>query len=105
MNPIILGPTWQLRRVSQFNHGFYSRASADWLDQDLPAHWQEHPELAEHTGNVVYCLRFSHPDARSTPDRPRRRKWLRAAGIFYWSQLYFNGRAFPRHEGYFIPQE
>ncbi|CAA9237214.1 MAG: GH2 [uncultured Chloroflexia bacterium] len=104
MNPIVLGPAWQLRPVARFNQGLYPLDDEDWLEQELPAHWQEHPRLENHSGNVVYRLRFAHP---STLEGGRRaRRWaLRADGIFYWSQFYLNGRALEQHEGYFAAQE
>lgn len=104
MNPIVLGPSWQLRPVDRFNQGFYPLDDDAWLEQDLPAHWQEHPRLYDHTGKVVYRTTFA-PPARTGEAGPKRRWWLRADGIFYWSRFFLNGRAFPRHEGYFAPQE
>ncbi len=104
MNPVVLGPAWQLRLVARFNQGFYPLDDAGWLEQELPAHWQEHPRLQKHAGCVVYRLRFAHPSAMDEGSRARR--WtLRADGIFYWSQFYLNGRALQQHEGYFAAQE
>ena len=101
MNPTVLGPAWQLRPVDNFTDGFYPTSDAGWYEQTLPAHWQEHPELTQHTGNVVYRYCFGEPRLPN----PKVRRWLRAAGIFYWSRIYLNGRACPWHEGYFMPQE
>lgn len=101
MHPIVLTTTpWQLRPVEQFNDGFYPRGDEGWLSQQLPAHWQQLPVLRHHSGKTVYRHRFSAPPANN-----KRRHWLRAEGIFYWSRIFLNGRDFGRHEGYFVPQE
>ena len=63
MNPTVLGPAWQFRPVDEFTHGFYPVTETDWFDQTLPAHWQEHPDLTQHTGNVVYRYCFNQPRA------------------------------------------
>ena len=102
MNPIMLGPAWQLRPVDYFTQGFYPLGDEGWLAQELPAHWQEHPELVHHTGNVVYRHRFGASGQSASPPR---RRWLRADGIFYWSRIYLNGRGFGWHEGFFAAQE
>lgn len=102
MNPIALTTSpWQVRPLDQFNQGFYPCSDAGWHEQQLPAHWQQLHRLRQHTGKTVYRHRFTHPDSAEQ----RRRFWLRAEGIFYWSQIYLNGRDFGLHEGYFIPQE
>jgi beta-mannosidase len=102
MNPIALtGTPWQLRPVEAFNQGFYPLTDDGWIEQQLPAHWQQVPSLRFYTGKVVYYHRFQQPSS----DRGPRRYWLRADGIFYWSQIFLNGRDFGRHEGYFVPQE
>ncbi len=101
MKPISLTTSrWQLRPVDRFNQGLYPLADGGWLEQELPAHWQQCPPLRHHTGRVVYRHRFNLPDMAHD-----RRYWLRANGIFYWSHIYLNGRDFDRHEGYFAPQE
>lgn len=102
MNPMLLGPDWELRPVEEFTQGLYPSGDAGWLRQTLPAHWQEHSRLRQHTGNTAYRYRFDHPAPHA--DIPRR-FWLRADGIFYWSQFYLNSRALGWHEGYFVPQE
>lgn len=102
MKPIALTTTpWQLRTVEHFNQGLYPDADNGWIEQQLPAHWQQAPALRYHTGKVVYRHRFAAPPAHHQP----RRSWLRADGIFYWSRIYLNGYDFGRHEGYFVPQE
>ncbi|HEX6288489.1 MAG TPA: hypothetical protein VFZ66_04820 [Herpetosiphonaceae bacterium] len=102
MNPIALtATTWHLRLVERFNQGLYPLDDG-WTEQQLPAHWQQAQALRFHTGKVVYRHHFPRPTGEQAG---RRRYWLRAEGIFYWSQIYLNGRDFGRHEGYFVPQE
>lgn len=99
MSRIVLDGPWQLRPVEHFSHGRYP--DEGWLEQNLPAHWQQHPQLATHAGAVIYRRRFDWPAATA----PAERVWLRANGIFYWSAVYLNGRHLGNHEGYFSPQE
>ena len=114
-----LNGIWQLRPADTFRQGFYPLDDETWLEQDLPAHWQQHPLLERYAGKVVYRKRFTleglstegrglglddaAPSARSSVLSPR--YWLRLNGVFYWSQPYFNGVDLGRHEGYFAAQE
>src|SRR5690349_16794016 len=103
-----LDGTWQLRPTDTFRQGFYPLDDATWLEQELPAHWQQHPLLESYAGKVVYRKRFaceglSRDDAMPTAQSAAlsHRYWLRLNGTFYWSQAYFNGVDLGRHEGYF----
>ncbi len=102
---------WRLLPVDTFRQGFYPLADDAWLEQELPAHWQQHPLLERYVGPMVYRKRFRLADLRagdqpSGESAPRAtRYWLRLNGVFYFSQAYFNGVDLGRHEGYFIPQE
>jgi beta-mannosidase len=112
-----LDGAWQLLPIDAFRQGFYPLDDDAWLEQDLPAHWQQHPLLERYAGKLVYRKRFTgqelgigdrglgvpSPDPRSPIPRPR--FWLRLKGAFYWSQPYFNRVDLGRHEGYFAPQE
>ena len=125
------GP-WQLLPVDTFRQGFYPRDDRAWIEQELPAHWQQHPLFARYSGKMVYRKRFTvknqEPETKNYP-RPippphagegagRRsnsrfsvlgsgntRHWLRFNGVFYWMQAYFNGVDLGQHEGYFAPHE
>ncbi len=70
-----------------------------WLTQELPAHWQQLPELQTHTGKTVYRKKFR---LRAEPGHIYR---LRLNGIFYFSTVYLNGQRLGANEGYFFPQE
>jgi beta-mannosidase len=121
-----LDGTWQLLPIDSFRQGFYPLADDTWLEQQLPAHWQQHPLLERYAGKMVYRKRFNLDHRPPTTDhRPptaegsnglrttdygqwttdSTRYWLRLNGIFYWSQPYFNGVDLGRHEGYFGAQE
>jgi beta-mannosidase len=115
---LFLDGTWQLLPIDAFRQGFYPLDDGAWLEQDLPAHWQQHPLLERYAGKMVYRKRFalrgtgyggwgseevSVPNPQSPSSIPR--FWLRLNGVFYWSQPYFNGVDLGRHEGYFTPQE
>src|SRR3954465_7999788 len=116
---ITLDGTWQLRPADTFRQGFYPLDDATWLEQDLPAHWQQHPLLESYAGKMVYRKRFplASGESRVTSDESNQpplvarhsslvtRYWLRLNGVFYWSQPYFNGVDLGRHAGYFMAQE
>src|SRR3954454_18954265 len=100
-----LDGTWQLRPADTFRQGFYPLDDATWLEQELRAHWQQHPLLESYAGKMVYRKRFAAREVGvgswelgatgATPNPqllpPNSRYWLRLNGIFYWSQPYFNG--------------
>jgi beta-mannosidase len=56
------GP-WRLLPVDFFRQGFYPLEDEAWLEQELPAHWQQHPLLERYTGKMVYRKRFALPNA------------------------------------------
>lgn len=96
-----LNGIWQLRPVAEFSAQVREAPWEEpgWLTQELPAHWQEHPELSRHTGRVVYRRRFA-----ARPELGRR-YFLRLNGVFYRVTTYLNGRRLGFHEGYFAPAE
>jgi beta-mannosidase len=100
------GP-WQILPVEEFSQGLYTLDDACWLEQSLPAHWQQHPLLERYAGKMVYRARCGLPGPadEGAPAGGAARYWLRLNGVFYWSQPYFNGIDLGRHEGYFEPQE
>ncbi len=97
----VLNGTWRLLPVQAFTQGFYQLDDTAWIEQDLPAHWQQHPLLERYSGRMVYRKRFGLQPANDQQSR----YWLRLNGVFYWSQPYFNGVDLGHHEGYFAPQE
>src|SRR5215212_27792 len=60
-----LDGTWQLRPTDTFRQGFYPLDDATWLEQDLPAHWQQHPLLESYAGKLVYRRRFAFEGLRT----------------------------------------
>jgi beta-mannosidase len=114
---IALDGIWRLLPVDAFRQGFYPLDDDSWIEQELPAHWQQHPLLESYAGRMVYRKRFtfeglraeerglrSHeamPTSQSSVHSPR--YWLRFNGVFYWHQPYFNGVDLGRREGYFMP--
>ncbi|MDI6870788.1 MAG: glycoside hydrolase family 2 TIM barrel-domain containing protein [Bacillota bacterium] len=96
-----LSGTWQLRAVEEFSAAVRQAPwpGDGWLEQELPAHWQEHPALEQYTGRVVYRRRVvSRPE-------PGRRYFLRLNGVFYRYSAYLNGCLLGAHEGYFAPAD
>lgn len=102
-----LAENWSAQPVDTFRQGFYLSDAGTWLDVQVPGHWQQHPAMSDHAGRVVYRCLFDRPriDGNSHIDPDTLCVWLRANGIFYWSQPYLNGTPLERHEGYFAPYE
>jgi beta-mannosidase len=101
-----LADNWHARPVEAFREGHYAEDNGAWLDIAVPAHWQQHPDLAEYAGRLLYRCFFAAPPWPADSAQPAtRRAWLRFNGVFYWSQPFLNGAALPRHEGYFQPHE
>ena len=98
-----LSDSWQIRSLDVFTQGIYPRGEEGWLPASVPGHWQQIPELADHTGKVVYRCRFTHDEGSVPADHTRR--WLRVNGAFYHSRAYLNGVDLGQHEGYFVPYE
>jgi beta-mannosidase len=112
-NSTSLDGAWRLLPTDSFRQGFYPLDDDSWIEQELPAHWQQHPLLERYAGKMIYRKRFPLHVVRSpssvaegaqlpTTDS---RYWLRFNGVFYWSQPYFNGVDLGRSEGYFMPHE
>lgn len=97
---LTLSGLWQLLPVDTFSDDYAS--TGPWLEQTLPAHWQEHPALAQHTGKVVYrkTFRLSESDLA-----PAGRLALKIRGVFYRFRIRLNGVDIAHSEGYFFPQE
>lgn len=118
---LCLDGAWQLLPIDTFRQGFYPLDDDAWLEQNLPAHWQQHPLLESYAGKMVYRKRFALASSefsvlssqlmqqdvqlKTENSEFKTRFWLRLNGAFYWSQPYFNGVDLGRHEGYFTPQE
>lgn len=113
---IPLNELWQLLPTDVFRQGFYPLDEHAWVEQRLPAHWQQHPLFEHYAGKMVYRQRFTLDDyqvqaalARFSQETathaPALRYWLRLNGIFYYAQSYLNGVDLGRQEGYFAPQE
>lgn len=94
--PQNLNGIWQLMPVDQFRSGTYPADDAAWLEQALPAHWQQHPLLQRYAGKLVYRRRFALP-----PAAPGQRRWLRLGGVFYTAHVWLNGAALGQQQGYF----
>ncbi|NLZ43992.1 MAG: hypothetical protein GX894_03970, partial [Clostridia bacterium] len=94
---IELNGEWELHPVSEFSNLWLSEeAPAEgWLTQKIPAHWQEHPELKEHSGKMIYRKTFS---LNPLEDHFYR---LQTGGVFYRFRAYLNRFALGSAEGYF----
>lgn len=91
-----LGGIWDLAPTAI--DGIRPEQVGKWLSMEIPAHWQEHPELRHHAGFTMYRKKF-------TCEPPKgERIHLVFPGIFYYSTVWFNGRRLGDHEGYFSAQ-
>lgn len=75
--------------------GFFHDA---WLEVPVPAHWQQVPDLAYHTGTLWYRREF---DLEALPQGAWAR--LTLEGTFYRGRVWLNGALLGEHEGYFLP--
>lgn len=102
-----LSNDWSILPLEHFRRGAYDDATG-WYPAIVPGHWQQHPELASHTGKVAYRCWFPWKppnDVTGISPRSSLRVWLRVRGVFYWSRPFLNGCDLGRHEGYFVPYE
>ncbi|MDP8222984.1 MAG: glycoside hydrolase family 2 TIM barrel-domain containing protein [Candidatus Lernaella stagnicola] len=88
--------SWELAPVSRSQTP--PESVSNWLQMDVPSHWQMHPELRNHAGFTLYRKRFSYKAKKGA------RSHLVLPGIFYYSSVFLNGRRLGDHEGYFTPQ-
>lgn len=89
---------WELHPVSEFSNLWLNEeAPAEgWVCQKIPAHWQEHPDLQEHSGKMIYRKAFSLNPMKDHIYR------LQTGGIFYRFRAYLNRFALGSAEGYFL---
>ncbi len=71
---------------------------SDWLQLDVPGHWQHHPDLAGSNGPILYRRRFQLP-----PPGEDRRRWITLDGVFYQADVWLDGAYLGDPEGYFFP--
>ncbi len=71
-----------------------------WAPLDGPAHWRSIPDLTDADGPVLYRQHLHAPVA---DDRPAARHWLVLDGVFYTSDVWFDGAYLGDTEGYFFP--
>ena len=105
MYTFTLADKWALMPVDKFLQGNYLSEDGAWLPTNVPNHWQQHPELTQYAGKVVYRCQFKLISLPSLADSLPKRVWLRVNGAFYWSQPFLNGHDLGLQEGYFIPSE
>ena len=96
MKALDLAGKWELSPVKKFPPSTDQISS--WFTMDVPSHWQQHPDLQDCSGKVVYRKKFSIRKKKTGQYR------LVFPGIFYWSSVFLNGERLGNHEGYFSPQ-
>ena len=98
---------WNLLPVDTFRNGTYPHDESGGVEQELPAHWQQHPLFDRYVGRMVYrkYLRGQGSRVRGQEAVSEPRCWLRLNGTFYRSRPFFNNTDLGLHEGYFAPQE
>ena len=80
-----------------------------WTAVALPHHWRHEPAFTATDGPLLYRTRFDTPetfgagaDRADDADEPRR-TWLTLDGVFYTSDVWFDGSYLGDTEGYFFP--
>ena len=71
---------------------------SSWCEIEVPGHWRQHPDFAEHDGPLLHRRRF-------TMDEPGegRRRWITLDGVFYQADVWLDGAYLGDPEGYFFP--
>ena len=69
-----------------------------WADAQVPGHWRDHPDFADHDGPFLYRRNYDLAE----PD-PGRRRWLTLDGVFYQGDVWLDGAYLGDPEGYFFP--
>lgn len=70
-----------------------------WHPVEVPGHWQQSADLADHPGPVMYRTSFA-----GETSSPGRRTWLDVGGVFYQSDVWMDHAYLGDTEGYFVPR-
>ena len=106
-----LSGTWRAAPADEVNRRDYHDPAFDdagWALATVPGHWRSNPAFADTDGPVLHRTTFAGPDpfgpgAGETPDGDDRRSWLVLDGVFYTSDVWFDGTYLGDTEGYFFP--
>ncbi len=77
---------------------------SEWAEIGVPGHWQSHSEFAGHQGPLLYRTSFANPSSWGEQAESARR-WLSLEGVFYTSDVWFDGGYLGDTEGYFFPHQ
>jgi beta-mannosidase len=94
---------WRVALADEGLRRHYPDPSFDddgWERVDGPAHWRSVPAFADTEGPLLYRQRLSVP---FDPDRHDGRSWIVLDGVFYTSDVWFDGAYLGDTEGYFFP--
>ena len=84
----------ELRRV--WNDDTF--ADTDFVDVEVPGHWQTNPAFVDNNNPLLYRRRF-----QSLGMTLRDRAWLQIDGLFYQGDVWLDGAYLGDTEGYFVP--
>ncbi len=96
-----LGGQWAAVEADEDLRRTFPRLDFDddgWSPVSVPGHWQAEPEFAASGGPLLYRRRF-----QTGPLAEGERAWLVMEGIFYQSDVWFDGSYLGDTEGYFVP--
>ena len=71
---------------------------SQWSSLNVPGHWREHPDFAQHDGPLLYRRAYNLPGPAEG-----RRRWLTLDGVFYQADVWLDGAYLGDPEGYFFP--
>ena len=100
---LLLDGTWQAAPSEERHRPALTDRSAsvdDWEPIRVPGHWRSTAAFDDLDGPLLYRRRFETP----TP-AVGSRSWLVLDGIFYTSDVWFDGAYLGDTEGYFLPHE
>jgi len=98
---------WRARKADDVVRRAYADADFDdatWAEIEVPGHWQSHSSFAHHEGPLLYRTSFANPAAWEGSAGSSRR-WLSLEGVFYTSDVWFDGGYLGDTEGYFFPHQ
>ncbi len=96
-----LGGRWAAIEADEDLRRSFPRLDFDdeaWSPVSVPGHWQAEPAFAASNGPLLYRRRF-----HMAPMAEDERAWLVMDGIFYQSDVWFDGSYLGDTEGYFFP--
>ncbi|MCU1462226.1 MAG: putative glycosidase [Acidimicrobiales bacterium] len=104
LRPVDLSGTWRARLADEAARRTFAdmqvdASDGDWVDIDVPGHWQSTKEFTGSDGPLLCRRSFASPADEGT------RWWLVLDGLFYQGDVWLDGGYVGATEGYFFPHQ